>query len=310
MKNLKFILALALVLTISSPGLATVALLNKAGNSPSHWSGLSTDAKPVTGDYDSTFYEENTGTPYVYGTSGWVVDARRSQILVRQSDGSAPASGQVPTWDNTLKKFVSSMIVALPAGGNVGELLINTGSGAGSWQVAPTWNQSTTGTAAHGTAWGAYAGIAGPTQARTYTLPDANSTLVATTGAGTVFQPASSLQYVLDADLTPTIPAAGAEMRLWSGVDTDGTTYSGVTADRAINAPAGATPVDGMVWHWWGYDNGSLHNFTFNAAFVAAGVSMPSNIIASNGALHKYVHDSGRYSKAQAKWMVEGITYE
>lgn len=58
----------------------TVRLLNVVGSAPSHWSGLSTDTKPTTGDYGSTFYEEDTGTPYIYGDSGWVMDYRRMAL--------------------------------------------------------------------------------------------------------------------------------------------------------------------------------------------------------------------------------------
>lgn len=53
-------------------------LLNRVGNNICHWTGLSTDVKPTTGGQGSTFYEEDTTTPYVYGGSGWVVDTRRS----------------------------------------------------------------------------------------------------------------------------------------------------------------------------------------------------------------------------------------
>lgn len=53
-----------------------VILLNEAGLSPEHLMGLSTDAKPTNVDPGSTFYEEDTTTLYVYGSSGWVVDTR------------------------------------------------------------------------------------------------------------------------------------------------------------------------------------------------------------------------------------------
>lgn len=133
---------------------------------------------------------------------------------------------------------------------------------------------------------------------------------VYTTDAGTVFQPPAGFTYVLDGDLTPVIPAGGSECRWFLGVDTNGTTYSGITAARAVNAPITGTPVAGQRWDLWIYDNGTAHNVTLNAAFVAAGVSLPSNIIASNGTVHKFVHLYGKYSKAQAAWMVEGITYQ
>ena len=133
---------------------------------------------------------------------------------------------------------------------------------------------------------------------------------VYTTGAGTVFQPAPYLQYVLDADLTPVIPAAGAECRWNLGVDTDGTTHTGITAARTINAPITGTPVDGQTWYIRIYDNGTVHNVTFNAAFTLVGVTMASNIIASNGTINKAVVVAGRYNKAAGKWQVLGISYE
>lgn len=51
-------------------------LLNASNRAPSELSGLSTDVKPTDVDYDSTFYEEDTGIMYMYGSSGWVVDNR------------------------------------------------------------------------------------------------------------------------------------------------------------------------------------------------------------------------------------------
>lgn len=65
-----------LVLALASTAFAAVVLLNKVGTSPSQWTGLSTDVKPTTGDYGSTFYVEDTGVLYMYGVSGWVVDTR------------------------------------------------------------------------------------------------------------------------------------------------------------------------------------------------------------------------------------------
>jgi hypothetical protein len=120
----------------------------------------------------------------------------------------------------------------------------------------------------------------------------------------------ANLQYVLDGDLTPTIPAAGGEIRCKLGVDTDGTTYSGITAARAVNAPTGATPVDGQLFSVEIYDDGTARNVTFNAAFTPDGVAMASNIVVSNGTLHKNCVVSGRYNKAAAKWQVRGINYE
>ena len=71
-----FISVVFIFLVMTSAALATVVLLNKVGNSPSHWTGLSTDVKPTTGAYGSTFYVEDTGVLYMFGSSGWVVDTR------------------------------------------------------------------------------------------------------------------------------------------------------------------------------------------------------------------------------------------
>ncbi len=54
-------------------------LMYKVGDVVNHWTGLSTDVKPTTGAVGSTFYEEDTTTQYVYGTSGWVMDNRPLQ---------------------------------------------------------------------------------------------------------------------------------------------------------------------------------------------------------------------------------------
>ncbi len=53
-----------------------VNLLNQIGQVPTHWIGLSTDAKPTSVALGSTFYEEDTTTSYVLGGTGWVVDTR------------------------------------------------------------------------------------------------------------------------------------------------------------------------------------------------------------------------------------------
>lgn len=72
----RLIVVLSLVLSLSSVVFGAVVLLNRAGVNPSHWSGLSTDTKPSTGNIGSTFYVEDTGVLFMYGSSGWVVDNR------------------------------------------------------------------------------------------------------------------------------------------------------------------------------------------------------------------------------------------
>ena len=76
MRQIKWVIALVLILAMASSALATVTLLNKVGNSPNHWIGLSTDTKPTTGNHGSTFYAEDSGLCYMYGVSGWVIDNR------------------------------------------------------------------------------------------------------------------------------------------------------------------------------------------------------------------------------------------
>lgn len=89
---LKISSIILLILIFASQSFAAVTLLNQAGSSPSNWSGLSTDTKPTTGNKGSTFYEEDTTTPYIYGSSGWVQDKRRG------------GSGGAVTWGTITSK--------------------------------------------------------------------------------------------------------------------------------------------------------------------------------------------------------------
>ena len=90
-------------------------LLNKVGTSPSHFIGLSTESKPTNVDYGSTFYEEDTGTAYVYGSSGWVVDTRRSSGGSSADVGTAihAATSQNPPVDADEFGFWGSVATAL-----------------------------------------------------------------------------------------------------------------------------------------------------------------------------------------------------
>ena len=75
-KVVVWVFTLLSLLSIVTTSFGAVILLNKVGQAPSHWMGLSTDARPVGIAYGSTFYAEDTGLAYMYGASGWVVDNR------------------------------------------------------------------------------------------------------------------------------------------------------------------------------------------------------------------------------------------
>ena len=75
-KSIVLAMVVVLILAMAVVSSGTVALLNAVGNTPSQWTGLSTDVKPTTVAYGSTFYAENSGILYMYGTSGWVPDNR------------------------------------------------------------------------------------------------------------------------------------------------------------------------------------------------------------------------------------------
>jgi hypothetical protein len=144
-------------------------------------------------------------------------------------------------------------------------------------------------------------------------IPKGNGAGVYTAAvAGTDYQPPPSVTYLADANLTPTIPAGGAEIIYKAGVTPPaGTTYTGITAHRTVASPAaGATAVDGQKFTYYVYDNASQYNLTFDAGYTPVGVSMVSNIILTNGVSAKAVVISGRYSLQAAKWQVLGINYE
>ena len=129
--------------------------------------------------------------------------------------------------------------------------------------------------------------------------------------AGTDYQQVPTITYTLDGDITPVIPSAGGTMIFKLGVDTNGTTYTGITAARAVNAPITGTPVDGQLFIGVIYDDGvAARAVTFNAAFTPVGVVMASNVITSNGTVNKAVVITGRYNKAANKWQITGISYE
>ena len=103
---LKLSLIFSLILALATPALSAVQLLGIAGAQPSAWVGLSTDVKPTTGNYGSSFYETNTGLEYIYTNAGWV--AKKTTV-----------TGAVTS--------TSTIGSALPAGENhVGEIGGNT----------------------------------------------------------------------------------------------------------------------------------------------------------------------------------------
>ncbi len=142
-----------LILALALPCHAAVVLLNKAGNAPSHWSGLSSDTKPTTGSYGSTFYEENTGIPWVYGSSGWVQDKRRAQgTAVNMAAATHAATSkttpvdadEIPIWDSvgqvlnrltwannkaTLKTYFDTIYATGAASSTDGEVVLFSGTG-------------------------------------------------------------------------------------------------------------------------------------------------------------------------------------
>lgn len=70
------LISLAVVLALAVPPVsATVVVMGNRGLAMS-LAGLSTDSKPTSYAYGSTYYETDTGIPYVYTGAGWVEDRR------------------------------------------------------------------------------------------------------------------------------------------------------------------------------------------------------------------------------------------
>ena len=91
----KLWLSILIVALLFSQVDATVVLLNKVGVSQNHYSGLSTDVMPTPGaaGYGSTFYVEDIGVRYVYGSSGWVIDKTSITGSIIAAIGSSLPAG-------------------------------------------------------------------------------------------------------------------------------------------------------------------------------------------------------------------------
>jgi len=124
---------------------------------------------------------------------------------------------------------------------------------------------------------------------------------------GTDYQPPAARTYVLDAaSVSPVIPAGGAKIKVFIGMNGSGVN-TGLTQDCTINAPAtGGTPVDGQEFEYWVLDNGtSTARVLTLVGFTALGVVLPTT---SNGAAtQKFVAFNGRY--AAGAWNVLGVSY-
>ena len=287
------ITAMVILLAMAVMCQAAVVQLYTVGRTPSQWTGLSTDSKPTTGAYGSTFYTEDTGVPYVYGVSGWVVDNRRSQLNIRQADGSAPAVGMVPTWSDTASKWLAA------AGGGTWGSIIGTLTNQTEFTITPTINKIPIASVTGGklaTGWipdlsGTYIAIGG--NAGTVTNG------VYTTGAGTVFQPPASAgggPVTSSSTPTPAVGTAGAEIRY---------NITALAEAATFGAPTG-TPVEGQVLKIKIKDNATAHTLAWDSGaggYLAGNqLPLPTTTILSELMILNFIYDS-----VKAKWLFTGV---
>ena len=188
--------------------------------------------------------------------------------------------------------------------------------------TVPTWNQNTTGSAAtlttargiygnnfdgsaaltqiiastYGGTGNGFTKFSGATTAeKTYTLPDATTTILTTNAAVTIAQGgtgsttlagASIATYTGTETLTnkridPRVTSAASASSLTPSIATaDVYAYTALAAGLTINAPTG-TPVDGDKLIFRLLDNGTARALTWDATYTVIGVTLPTTTTAS-----------------------------
>jgi len=263
--------------------------------------------------------------------------------------GTSASTGRFTTVTSTVATGTAPFTVAsttpvtnLSIGGNAATATNVAYSGLTG--TVPTWNQNTTGSAAtlttargiygnnfdgsasltqiipstYGGTGNGFTKFSGATTAeKTYTLPDATTTILTTNAVVTIAQGgtgsttlagASIVTYTGTETLTnkridPRVTSAASASSLTPSVATaDVYAYTALAVGLTINAPTG-TPVDGDKLIFRILDNGTSQTLTWNATYTVIGVTLPTATTAS-----KTTYVGCIYNANNTRWDVIAVT--
>jgi len=263
--------------------------------------------------------------------------------------GTSASTGRFTTVTSTVATGTAPFTVAsttpvtnLSIGGNAATATNVAYSGLTG--TVPTWNQNTTGSAAtlttargiygnnfdgsaaltqiiastYGGTGNGFTKFSGATTAeKTYTLPDATTTILTTNAAVTIAQGgtgsttlagASIATYAGTETLTnkridPRVTSATSASSLTPSIATaDVYAYTALAAGLTINAPTG-TPVDGDKLIFRLLDNGTARALTWDATYTVIGVTLPTTTTAS-----KTTYVGCIYNANNTRWDVIAVT--
>jgi hypothetical protein len=277
---------------------------------------------PITiGTTSLVFIEFAASQTYTAGT-GLTLTTNQFSITNTGTAGTYGTSMQIPVFVTNAQGQVTSVTNTA-----IGTLNQNTtGSAATLTTTRAIYGNNFDGSAAltqiiastYGGTGNGFTKFSGATTAeKTYTLPDATTTILTTNAAVTIAQGgtgsttlagASIATYTGTETLTnkridPRVTSAASASSLTPSIATaDVYAYTALAAGLTINAPTG-TPVDGDKLIFRLLDNGTARALTWNATYTVIGVTLPTTTTAS-----KTTYVGCIYNANNTRWDVIAVT--
>ena len=277
---------------------------------------------PITiGTTSLVFIEFAASQTYTAGT-GLTLTTNQFSITNTGTAGTYGTSMQIPVFVTNAQGQVTSVTNTA-----IGTLNQNTtGSAATLTTTRAIYGNNFDGSAAltqiiastYGGTGNGFTKFSGATTAeKTYTLPDATTTILTTNAAVTIAQGgtgsttlagASIATYTGTETLTnkridPRVTSAASASSLTPSIATaDVYAYTALAAGLTINAPTG-TPVDGDKLIFRLLDNGTARALTWDATYTVIGVTLPTTTTAS-----KTTYVGCIYNANNTRWDVIAVT--
>jgi hypothetical protein len=277
---------------------------------------------PITiGTTSLVFIEFAASQTYTAGT-GLTLTTNQFSITSTGTAGTYGTSTQIPVFVTNAQGQVTSVTNTA-----IGTLNQNTtGSAATLTTTRAIYGNNFDGSASltqiiastYGGTGNGFTKFSGATTAeKTYTLPDATTTILTTNAAVTIAQGgtgsttlagASIATYTGTETLTnkridPRVTSAASASSLTPSIATaDVYAYTALAAGLTINAPTG-TPVDGDKLIFRLLDNGTARTLTWNATYTVIGVTLPTTTTAS-----KTTYVGCIYNANNTRWDVIAVT--